>query len=235
MAMVGCSSHLDIHKAKYESINLQNASGDLEIPHPLWQKIEVLRKPAETPAIAEKSATVNEPHSGGEATPSGLDDSSETMTMVSATVHLLEAEPGSLRGHNYEILLGKGGGTVDLANFVDTDSHADFLFGVDVPGFAEATKTKVLFLNDAHPRKIGGEVFGSSCTAFLDLTTFFTKQIAKLGQRVTTRQKLFINMMMGSYVIAFQNEERWFVTHITITDSRSSDLFCRKDVDPDAN
>lgn len=150
-----------------------------------------------------------------------------TVSYAPVEVRLLEETPGALRHRNLQMVFAKGGGNLDLADYVDNSVASDFVFALAVPDFAHSVKAKLLFISNARPRQLGGVRYGADCDNILELSSYYRQTLSQSGLRVTTRRDLYVNLIVGSYVVFYETEGAWHLTQLTVFDSRREDMQCR--------
>ena len=70
-----------------------------------------------------------------------------TMDYAEIVVYLTEKSGNVLSGQNIKVEFAKGGGTIDLANYLNKNAPGEFIFAVEAVGSISGKKVKAYFLN----------------------------------------------------------------------------------------
>lgn len=234
-----------------EDAEIQNKSEmalDSKIPMPLWDLIE-----GKSPMIHGDSqghqgtSANNSGHGGGSATPANsgghgggsggssgghgggapTESGSNNIQIVfgTARVYLAEKNSGILTQSEQVINFPRGGGQVNLSDFV-TNKTGTFFVGLDIPEVEGLTDLKIYFVSRARKRKVDQEIIGSGCNVFFDITDRFGKEMKKQGLKVNTLRQRHVSVLAGDFVIVGKKEKQTIVTKVSFTDSNNPNLLC---------
>lgn len=157
-----------------------------------------------------------------------FDAQAEGFIFSEVKVWLKEKNPKTLVKPSLRIDFPKGGGEVDLSNFVSSGEkdNGSFFVGFDFPEFEEATMKKVLFISRAKKRRLDGEIWGSGCNKVVDITNHFLKAMEKDGIKVNSTRLRHLSVLGGTFILAATKDGQNFITQVTFKDSGNLDLFC---------
>lgn len=144
------------------------------------------------------------------------------ITFANIKVKLIEKTAGVLTDPEIEFHFPKGGGNIDLSQYVKSQPVGTFsvFFEFEEPPAGE--KGKVFFIPQAKKRKIEGEVWGSGCNKYLDLKKYVLGEVQKKGIEVNTTDQRHLAVIGGTFF--FANDLS--VSQITFRDSTQASLFC---------
>jgi hypothetical protein len=138
------------------------------------------------------------------------------------TVRLVEKTPGVLVEPEIEIKFSRGGGTVDLSQFVK-NQQGTFTVSFDLSEMNDPEKFKAYFISRARKRKIEGEVWGAGCHKYMDIKAFaLQSEKKKNGIEVNTTRNRHDSLLGGTFFFALGQQ----VTQVTFVDSQQPQLFC---------
>lgn len=218
LLLVACSSEKqpDYVPAKAQSLNMSGAAEDVKLPSELFDELmEVYR-----PTLEDQEAT---------------DQSSDSRAKLKIpteffafNLFLTEKTKGVLGGDNSELAYGKGGGVLDLKDFIHLQKGT-FLLGFKplLPDIGEE-KLKVLFLSNSYRRESEGTVYGAGCNVYLNVSDFFNKSMATTGIVVNVAKERHVGLLGGTLFFAISIKGKLYLSQLTIRDSRYKNLFCRQ-------
>ncbi len=148
----------------------------------------------------------------------------DTITFSAVTVRLVEKTRGVLVEPEIEIKLPKGGGQIDLSQFV-SNKQGTFHVYFNLDEMTDDQKLKAFFISRTRKRKIENEVWGSGCNKFMDIRNFLLTGGRAKGIEVNTTRSRHLSVLGGTFFFASGP----LVTQVTFTDSQQAQLFC----DPD--
>lgn len=207
LASAACTETSGYRVEKYFDVNFNELPEDVKIPSAAWDLLEM------------KSGAHGDGH-GGEA------PQSAEISFAEITVFLAQKNPGVVEREAVRIHLSKGGGTIDLAQFIGKQ-NGSFYLGFDFPKFANAKSKKVIFVSGARRRKVNGQIFGAGCNQILDITDRFFKEMAGEGIKVNTTQERYIGVIGGTFLFSAQTEKGIHVAQVTFKNSLLPNLFCK--------
>ena len=151
----------------------------------------------------------------------GAIGSKDTVSFVPIALRLKEKTSGVLTDPEIEIKFPRGGGQIDLAQFVK-DQQGTFLVSFQFETATEKEKTLVYFVSRARKRKLDSEVWGAGCNRFMNLQDYFNSHQAKDGFEVNTTRNRHLSVIGGTFFFA-QGPQ---ISQVTFFDSRYPQLFC---------
>ena len=144
---------------------------------------------------------------------------------------------GVLEGNkDYVFRLPRGGGVVDLKDFVVSQKGTFFLkarvqlnFNArkisetqeDLPGL------KVFFLSNSKRRTIDSKSWGSGCNKYMDVTNFFYETIGSDGMAINATEKRYISVLGGTFFYVYPTAEGLYLASIGFEDTRYPEYHCR--------
>ncbi len=226
LTVTGCSKPPGYRSDQYTSYKVQDLAQDQKIPVTTWDLLEGRAGEAEHP---EEPSGHGGDSGGGEHGGSGPKTYSSLKTTVlgEVRVFLVEKNPGILRHPAIEVIFPRGGGTLDLAKYL-SGQRGTFFVGFEFQSLAAATQKKVVFLSQAKRRKIGGQIFGSGCNQFFDVTDKFIQAMTVEGIKVNTTQDRHIGVLGGTFLFAAEIGGETQVAQVRVVDSQNNKLFCQE-------
>jgi hypothetical protein len=190
------------------------AASDVELPVSLWDMIEAVYDPMALEKIPQKETRSS----------AKFEIPTE---FIPIKLYLVEKNRGILNGTNYELVYGKGGGELDLQDFV-SDRNGSFYVAMTVNLDLGEKPLRVFYLSNAKQRKIGGEEVGAGCDTYIDLTRYFAKAMKEKGILANTTRQQHISLLAGTYFFVASVGGRLYLSQLTIKDSRYRQLHCRR-------
>lgn len=196
-----------------QEVKITEFTDDIKIPSQAWDLLEFKSHEAspaagghgaEAPAAAAKALVFSE-----------------------VTVVLAQKNSGIIKGETVKISLPKGGGNIDLSQYV-TGKKGTFFVGFEFPQFENAIQKKIVFVSGTKKRKIGGQIFGSGCNQYFDITDKFLKEMKGEGLKVNTTQERYLSVLGGTFLFAAKKEAETHVAQVTFTNSQFPSLFCKE-------
>jgi hypothetical protein len=192
-------------------VTVDDLPADFKIPANIWNIIE---KTGDSGA-EEKS------HSSESATTGGAG-------VVYSTVKLFltEKNQGILKSPAYEISFPRGGGSVDISEYLSGE-QGTFFVGMELPEeFQEGSNFKAIYISQARKRKIDDRVYGAGCSQYFDITPKFLEMMKSEGIKANTTRQRHTTVLAGHYVFSVIKDNRIFITQVTIADSQNKNLLC---------
>ena len=210
--MLSCHSKSEEKGEEIKEITLSDIPKDIRVPLKMW---DVLAKDPNGKAAEKKGEG-----EGGEGA-----TSEDSYVFSEVKVALKEKNPDIIRDDEVKIALPRGGGTIDLANYV-LNNQGSFYVTFDFPEFEDATNKKILFISHSRKRKIDDQIFGSGCHSFFDITDHFLKDMAKEGLKVNTTRNRHVSVLAGTFILMAKKAGQSYITQVTFTDSSNENLLC---------
>lgn len=146
----------------------------------------------------------------------------DNVTFAPLKVRLVQKTAGTLIEPEIEIRLPRGGGTIDLSQFVRGESGT-FRVYFEFEDDLNPETFRAYFVSRARQRKIDGEVWGAGCRKYMAIENFILKEASKKGLEVNVTRNRHDTVLGGSFIFAVAQRQ---VTQVTFTDSHQPQLFC---------
>ena len=191
---------------------IQNWPEELMLPSLVWDQVE-------NKVDAAKNGQAE--HSNHASSATNL----KSVLFDTISVLLFEKTPGTLVAPSIEITLPKGGGTVDLAKYVNS-KPGSFLLSFRV-NYGETSDTlKVQYVSRARKRRLNNKVYGMGCQSVADLKNYFLKTIEPEGLLLDTTRSLYLSVILGDFIFSYDKDLNTMLTRVSFTDSRQPQLAC---------
>lgn len=217
LALGACTKDPGYHVEKYKETTFEDIASDVRVPGKVWDLLEFKAAEGGEGHEAKKEEKKEEGKEGATL--------SKDISFAEITVFLVEKNSGIVKNEAIKIQLPKGGGEIDLAQYV-TDLKGSFYVGFEFPEFKDSTAQRVLFQSRTRKRRIDDKVLGVGCNQILDITTAFQKAMLKEGLKVNTTRERDVTVLGGTFYFAAQKAGAISVAQVTFTDSRYPNLFC---------
>jgi hypothetical protein len=200
---------------KAKTLNMSGAALDVQLPSELFDEIMDVYQPP----VFDQTANDRE-----NETKARLEIPTD---FFSFHVFLTERTKGVLGASNFDLVYGKGGGELDLKDFVRTDKGT-FYLGVKpmLPANHKKEILKVYFLSNSQKWESDEESFGAGCNVYLDIGDFFNSAMQKTGFVVNVNKQRHVGLLSGTLFFAISIEGRLYLSQLTIKDSRYRKLQC---------
>lgn len=134
---------------------------------------------------------------------------------------------GTLSSEKVLYSLPKGGGTLDMQSIATGQGSFYLSFPEEQFKEKELPELEHLFFVSHSPiTKIDGEDYGLGCGKWVDLKKSFASLQKPNFLQLNTTKNRHLLVMAGSYVFIFRKSNQIYLTQLTITDSKNSDLLC---------
>jgi hypothetical protein len=201
--LLACTKEYHFRTEEAQNVKIDELPTDFKMPARVWD-------------LAEKT-----PEDKPGAEPENLG-----ITYSTIKVFLTEKNSKILQSPAYEIELPRGGGSIDLANYLTGESGTFFL-GFELPEeFKDGKNLKVLYISQARKRRIDDRVFGAGCNQYFDITLKFQEMMKSEGIKVNTTRNRHITVLAGHYIFSVIKDNQILITQVTITDSKNKNLLC---------
>lgn len=202
-AASGCTKAGQFRTDHAESVKMDELPADFKIPAKIWE-------------IIEKTGTEKP---GESASNSGIFYSE-------VKLYLTEKNTDVLKSPAYVIELPRGGGTIDLSQYL-TGNQGSFYVGFELPAeFQEGTNFKAIYVSQARKRRLDNRVYGAGCNQFFEITPKFTEMMKTEGIKANTTRQRHVTLLAGHYIFSVMKENRIYLTQVTLTDSADKNLLC---------
>ena len=144
-------------------------------------------------------------------------------------IYLRADAPGVL-SNNTKFLLPRGGGEIDLKDYV-RGKKGYFYLVTNVKRTNQPSKKidkfLVYFLSETKSRKILGDKFGSGCRKYMDITKIMLGANSRGGLQLNVTDLRYLPVIGGTfYFVNFDPERKIYLGALRVTDTRYSDFFC---------
>jgi hypothetical protein len=132
--------------------------------------------------------------------------------------------------HNTKFVVPRGGGTIDLADYVVGKVGSFYLKWKllrNAKPFEEVNQVKVYYVSDAKKRKLDDEEYGNGCGKYMEIGTFFHK-LRKDFFRVNATQQRYVSVLAGTYLFTKFEGPALIMGSLTIQDRRYPQLTCQR-------
>lgn len=185
----------------------RHAAKDNPIPEELVKKIEEDYLKATTDPKLEQKKTV-------------------VRHVVNVVTELTQEKVRALKGPT-RIMTPPGGGTIDLADYVLPLKGA-FQMKVQLEDEHHQNQpvSKVYFISQSKQRQIADEKFGAGCGKYMEITSYFTKQMKKNGFDLYTADQRYVSVVRGTFILVSYLPEALQLASVTFLDSRYTKWDC---------
>jgi hypothetical protein len=196
---------------KVETFLIKEIPEDIKVPRVLWDLIESKSK------IKNGKIVLSEENARS---------SIEENRFVGIKVKLVEKTHGVLAGRNYELVSSKTGIGINLNQFVKS-KQGSFLLTILPLGEINSVNTRVFFISNSKKRKIEGQLIGSGCSRFYDITDYFFKTLSKNGMEIAVSENRHVSLLGGSFIVVSEFEQGIRnISMVNFKDSNASELLC---------
>ena len=136
---------------------------------------------------------------------------------------------GSALDHNYQFLFPKGGGVIDLKDYIKP-GKGSFRVRIEIKedkfietGFSDL---KVYFLPQSKQRRLEGRNFGGGCGKVVDITSYFKNMIMTEGVEVNATKLRYLSVLHGTFFMTIYHQGNLFMTSLSFEDSRYPQHSC---------
>lgn len=185
----------------------RHAAKDNPIPEELVKKIEDEYLSATVDPKAEQKKTV-------------------VRHLLNVMTELTQDKVHALRGPT-RILTPPGGGVIDMADYV-TPLKGEFHLKIMLEDEHHERQriSKVYFISQSKTREIENETYGSGCGKYMDVTSYFNKQMKKTGFELYTADQRYVSVLRGTFILVSYLPEALQLASVTFLDSRYSKWDC---------
>jgi hypothetical protein len=222
---LGCG-HDGEHESELEEVELLNVlPDDFLTPETVWN---LILNESEKPAQQETKPAAEKEHNEHSDVPNVANTQSLDLYSIvfsAVEVVLQEKNPGILKSPQMKVSFPRGGGQLDLKQYLTGRTGTFFVKFVPV-SLQGSTSEEVLFWSRAKKRRIDGEIHGSGCNRVLKMGPQWKKNQSERGIEVNTHRERFLSVLGGRYFFVSRKDKEIFLSQIFITHSDHKDLFC---------
>ena len=211
-----CTEKADLSVHEFKIKKITNLPEDIVVPSKVWDLLEFKEnnlKKSHAESKAEGHEEVKSAVQGKELTGSEVN------------IYLYDKNPEVVIGSAVKIELPKGGGKIDLADYI-SEVSGSFYFRIEYPAFTGSTAQKVIFQSKTRKRRLDEKVWGAGCDQILDITSLFLKTMSKDGLKVNSNRQRHVTVLGGTFFLSAETESGFSVAQVTIQDTRHQNLFC---------
>lgn len=215
--MLGCKESDDMGPVTFTKTTVERTSKEFFVPTQLSKEIEkkyleFIRK--ENPKIVLPDDEIV---------------SRIPRDFLDVEIFLQESAKGILSS-NLQFIMPRGGGELDLKNYV-VGSKGSFFLKFKAKRSSEENKEaaalRVYFLSQAKKRKIGSESYGADCNKYMDITDYVHKLNSEQGIQLNATDQRYLSVIGGTfYFVDFHPERKIYLSAVSVRDSRYPELMC---------
>jgi hypothetical protein len=214
-----CSTEKHENPETHESVqevNVDEIPSDIHVPVKMWDDIE-----GGIVAFGEKAEVKKDPKEAED----DLSIHRSSILFSPVTVILKEHNNDVLSHNEIRIMLPRGGGKIDLSQYMG-ESPGSFFVRFEWPEWTEIKDVRSFYVSRARKRKLDGDVYGVGCNKYLELSSMISK--SPQGIKVNTTRDRHTTVLGGHFVFSVKKDSQTFLTQVTFTDSKNSQLFCEE-------
>ena len=200
-------------------VSVREQGAEFQIPAQVWDLI--LRD-------EENDKVVLEPKEGEKKEEVEPELATGTFLYSPIAVILKEKNQGVLKEPTIKIEFSEGGGEVDLAQWTTGKTGTFFVQFLWEGAESEATQRHVFFYSRSRKRKVGDQIIGSGCHAFMDLTSYVVG-LGDKGLTVNTTRNFHSSVLGGHFIFSWIKDTTKKVTRITFKDSQNPSYSCENE------
>ncbi|MBT4762278.1 MAG: hypothetical protein HOO06_11310 [Bdellovibrionaceae bacterium] len=146
---------------------------------------------------------------------------------------VLTADQHKALKSNYKFSFTRGGGVIDLADYVsEKRGRFNLKIQFDTKEFIsteeEIGNLKVYFLSMAKKRSILGENIGAGCFKYMDLTKYYHNVISRDGVILNSAYQRYVSIVGGTFFFFYSELDSLYLGSLTFIDSRYPYMFCKE-------
>jgi hypothetical protein len=214
LLLTACEDTPEYLKGKKTKVNMTASTQDVKLPAKLWEELEAIYQPL----ILDQSRVEEE---GSRAK---LEIPKE---FFGFSFYLVEKNRGIVKHGDHELVFEKGGGTLDLADFLSDQKGSFYVAMRPQLELDKNDKLRVFYLSNSRRLNIDGEVHGGGCDKYMDVTQFFNERMKKEGVLANTTKQRHVGLLVGTYFFAVSIKGKLYLSQLTVKDSRFKKLHCQ--------
>jgi hypothetical protein len=125
------------------------------------------------------------------------------------------------------IVTPPGGGAIDFADYV-TPLKGGFHMKIQLEDEHHQPQpiAKVYFISESKAREIDHEKYGAGCGKYMDVTSYFNRQMKRNGFDLYTAEQRYVNVMRGTFILIAYTPEALQLASVAFLDSRYTKWDC---------
>ena len=146
--------------------------------------------------------------------------------VLNVVTELTQPKTRALKGPT-RIMTPPGGGSIDLADYVLPLKGAfQMKVALEDEHHQSQPISKVYFISQSKQRKIEDENYGAGCGKYMDITSYFNKQMKKSGFDLYTADQRYVSVVRGTFILVSYLPEALQLASVTFLDSRYTKWDC---------
>ncbi len=122
--------------------------------------------------------------------------------------------------------LPRGGGTIDQSKNIAGDRGTFYLkFGLSE--FANPSAMKVFFISNSKKRRLDGDVYGSGCNVYFDVTSALLSAQKLEGLKYNVTDNRHVSALSGHFVFVQIEKDKVSLSQVEFTDTKNRDYLCK--------
>jgi hypothetical protein len=239
LTLVACRDSATYADHPYKEAHIESLPQEALIPSMLWDIMEGKISPTgQTVAVEVEHAEPKKEakhEEGGEKKEGGHGEGGEGASgagreagkkFMGIKVYLYEKTPGIMRGSNFLVHFERGGGELDLANYL-SDRNGSFYIAMEPDVNEPLADLRVFYVSQGRKRRVDGGIWGAGCGVFMDITSYYYKTHKDAGILTNTTRERHVTVLAGQYVFYAHKGGSLLMSQLTIKDSRFPRLYCQ--------
>jgi hypothetical protein len=146
--------------------------------------------------------------------------------LLTVDTELTQEKLRALKGPT-RIMTPPGGGTIDMADYVTPLKGAFHLkISLEDEHHHAQALSKVYFVSNSKKHEIDHEAYGAGCGKYMDVTSYFKKQMTRKGFDLYTAEQRYVNVLRGTFILINYTPEALQLASVTFLDSRYTKWDC---------
>jgi hypothetical protein len=199
--LCGCHKEHEVEVENYRTVIMPEISKELQLPNQMWDMV--------TGAGFEKSVKT-----------------SANFMYAPITVRLEEKSKGVLTDPAIKVQFSRAGGELDFSKYVVNEKGSFKLFFESEAFAPDSEEQQIFYVSRTKKRRLDDGIYGSGCKNFFDVRSYIQKMNPKEGILLNVTRDRHVSAVGGTILFSYKKNRQLFVSQVTFTDSRRSDLFC---------
>lgn len=217
---VGCTKGEHDNANTVKEVNVDEIPEDIRIPIKLWDRIE------QDSQISDLVPKGKEEEKNQEQEKDEFAANKGTILFSPITVILKEHNSEVLESPEIKISLPRGGGQVDLSDYVGSKVGSFFVKFVWPEEWKDVTSIQSYYVSRGRKRKLDGDTYGVGCNKYLNLTKQLLKENAGEGIKVNTTRDRHTTVLGGHFIFSGKKGSQTFLSQVTFLDKKNPHLLC---------